>query len=293
METEVKSKIKKAKTFEEQIEILKSRNLVIKDESEAISILQRVNYYRLSAYMLTFKENDKFNEGITFDDVYNLYKFDKELRNLILPVLESIEVAFRTHIAYLIAHKYGPLGYEDKNNFKNEKYHADMKNKLQEEINRSDELFVKHHINNYDGVFPIWVVIELTSFGTLSKIYSNLKDDDQDDIAKNFYGTKGEYLKTWLHTLSNLRNICAHYGRLYNRKFTVTPKLFKADKKRGIINDSLFANLFVMGRLLKQKTEWKHFVTKLEALVEQYDKVDLKCLGFPNDWIEILKFNKK
>lgn len=284
-----KIRIKKPTTFTEQINILKNRNLQINDESQAIEILSRINYYRLSAYMLSFKAGDRFHDGISFSDVYNLYEFDKALRSMIMGVLETIEIAFRTHIAYFIAHKYGAMGYENHENFRNIDYHSNMLQKFQEEIERSDEIFVQHHKSAYGGSFPIWVVIELTSFGVLSKIYNNLKEEDQNEIAGNYYNTKGEYVKTWLYTLSVFRNTCAHYGRLYDRRLKITPKLFKADRKKGINNNTVFSVLFITGRLLKDKNIWGSFVTNLAALIEKNEKVDLKPMGFPVNWEELLR----
>ena len=239
--------------------------------------------------MLTHKTTDGIYDGISIQDVYSLYQFDKGFRNLLLPMLEDIEVAFRTHISYLIAHKYGALGYKDCRHFKNKSYHSGMLKSFDVEVNRSDEIFVAHHKNGYGGVFPIWVVIEVTSFGVLSKMYNNLRDEDKDEIAKEYYNTKGEFVRTWLHSLSNIRNKCAHYGRLYNKDLTITPKLFKADRKKGIKNNTVFANIYIIGRLSRDEDEWGHFITKLMALIEKYDVVDLKCLGFPEDWEAILR----
>lgn len=284
-----KARIKKPTTFTEQINILKNRNLQIDDESQAIKILSRINYYRLSAYMLSFKVGDRFHDGVSFSDVYSLYEFDKTLRSMIMGVLETIEIAFRTHIAYFIAHKYGAMGYEKCENFRNIDYHSNMMRKFQEEIERSDEIFVQHHKSAYGGGFPIWVVIELISFSVLSKMYNNLKEEDQNEIASNYYHTKGEYVKTWLYTLSVFRNICAHYGRLYDRRLKITPKLFKADRKKGINNNTVFSVFFIMGRLLKDKSMWGNFVTNLSALIEKNEKVDLKLMGFPVNWEELLR----
>ncbi|OWZ85052.1 Abi family protein [Natranaerobius trueperi] len=179
-----KNRIKKPTTFKEQVNILRNRNLIVDDEEQAAEVLSRINYYRLSAYMLSFKTNDRFYEGVSFSDVHNLYEFDKKFRNMIISILEPIEIAFRTHIAYLIAHKYGSIGYKNQDNFRNADYHSGMLQKFQEEIERSDEIFVQHHKSAYGGVFPIWVVIELASFGLLSKIYSNLKEKDQDENSR-------------------------------------------------------------------------------------------------------------
>lgn len=152
----------------------------IPDDSQAEKVLKRINYYRLSAYMLTLKEDNKFYDGVTFEDVYHIYEFDKRLRNMIVEIMEGIEIAFRTHIAYELAHKYGPLSYLDSVNFRNSIYHQDMLRYIQDDIDqRQDELFIRHHIDNYDSNFPIWVVIEVMSFGQLSKMFKNLKSEDQ------------------------------------------------------------------------------------------------------------------
>lgn len=281
--------IKKPTTFKEQVQILRSRGLIIDDEQAAVNMLQNINYYRLSAYLLSYKDKNGCYHKASIDDVYSLYTFDKRLRNLILPMLEDIEIAFRTHIAYQIAHNYGPLGYEDSQNFKNADYHKEMLNVLEDEIQRSKEVFVGHHKRYYDGNLPVWVVIELVAFGVLSKIYNNLLDEDKDKIAKSYYNTKSEFISTWLHSLSTLRNICAHHGRLYNKKLTVTPKLYKKDKQLGIENNALFSNIYVMGKLLKKREAWEHFVARLANLIERYRVVDLKCMGFPSDWEDVLK----
>lgn len=281
--------LKSPTTFKQQVELLKSRNLIIDDEEQALSMLQKINYYRLSAYMITLKTGDRFNDGVSLQHVHNLYQFDKKLRNLILPILESIEISFRTHIAYLIAHKYGAEGYIDCRNFKRKDYHEEMLQKLNDEIDNSREIFVEHHKQKYGGRFSVWVVIELTSFGLLSKSYSNLKNQDRNEIAQEHYGTKGSLISSWLHSLSILRNTCAHYGRLYNRKLVIAPRLFKTDEEKGVKNDRLFACLLIMGRLSLDKSEWSNFVTQLEALVEQYDEVNLECLGFPANWQTVLR----
>ncbi|TCS82514.1 Abi family protein [Tepidibacillus fermentans] len=281
--------IKKPTTFEEQIEILKARNMVISDVEKAKNILKRISYYRLSAYMLTLKENDRFYDGISLEDVYNLYEFDKKLRNLLLGMLESIEITFRTHIAYLLAHKYGPIGYLDKNNFQNDQYHNDMILQINKEIDRSDELFIKHYKDKYKGIFPIWVAIEVTSFGLLSKIFSNMKNVDKKEIAESYYNIPYRYIESWLYVFSTIRNICAHYGRLYNRKLTITPRLDKKDKMKGINNNSIFSVLYIMGKVYLNKPAWESFVTNIKALIEEYENVDIKLMGFPAKWEMLLR----
>ena len=99
--------VKPPTTYAEQVEILRGRGLIIPDTDEAVKILKQVNYYRLSAYMLSLKKKDRFIAGATIGNVYNLYEFDRKLRNLLMSALETIEIAFRTHISYTLAHDMG------------------------------------------------------------------------------------------------------------------------------------------------------------------------------------------
>ena len=115
---------KPALTFEEQIALLKSRGLVIDDEQRAIRHLSNVSYYRMSAYMLYFKKLDaagnvldEFEEGTTWDNVYDLYKFDRKLRLLIFDAIERIEIALRTQVIYQLSHMYGSHWQNKKNIF--------------------------------------------------------------------------------------------------------------------------------------------------------------------------------
>lgn len=204
-------------------------------------------------------------------------------------MLESIEVAFRTHISYLIAHKYGPLGYNNSDNFKNRDYHKSMMKKFDDNVERSDETFILHHKEIYEGKFPAWVLMEIISFGDLSKMYNNMLDKDKEQIAKSYYGSKGHFVATWLHAQSTLRNRCAHYSRLYGKKLNVTPKLYNLDRKKGIENDTVFAVIYVMGRLSRDSKEWELFIGKLVDLFDRYSLIDLSQIGFPEIWEKILK----
>jgi abortive infection bacteriophage resistance protein len=286
------AKIKPATTFKEQVGLYKKRNLCIENFETAEKTLQRINYYRLTAYGLTMKEptnKDQYITDASFNKILALYEFDRKLRLLILGVLETIEIAFRTHISYEIAHKFGPLGYEDKENFINEKFHKESLVELDILINKSrkGELFIEHHFQKYDGKIPVWAAIEITSFGFLSKFYRNLKEDVKKTIAKTYYNVPYYYIESWLQTLSNVRNVCAHYGRLYNKKLTFTPKFFKEEVSQFDARFT-FAAIYVAQRLLT-KTEGLRMITDLEALISEYkDSIDFSQIGFSPNWNELL-----
>lgn len=293
-----KTKIKPPTTFKEQVGLYKSRKLHFEDSEYAEKILQRVNYYRLSAYGLTLKDPliiDEYIAGTSFNKMLSLYEFDRRLRLLLLGALETIEIAFRTHISYETAHKLGPTGYRDKEHFQNETYHQAFLTELDSLIDKSrkGELFVEHHFKKYDGVFPIWAAIEVTSFGFLSKFYRNLNEDLKRQIAKIYYNIPYLYMESWLQTLSNVRNICAHYGRLYNKHLTFKPRLFK-EESRQFSNRYTYAAIYITERLLT-KTEGSRFITDLAAIISEYEEdIDFAHIGFPSNWKELLeKLNRQ
>lgn len=281
--------LKSPATFEEQIQILKKHGLVIDDEDAAFQTLQRINYYRLSAYGLSLKSNDRFRMGVTFTQIHALYEFDHRLRYLIMDLTEQVEIAFRTHISYRIAHTYGALGHLESAHFENENYHEAFLVELDKEVRRSQEIFIKHHFYKYEGNIPVWVAIEVLSFGTLSKLFSNMKNEDKNYIARRNYRIPAIYLESWLKCLSYVRNICAHYGRLYNRPLTSKPRLDYQSKKLGIQQNRIFTHLYVLKQLIPERKKWSDFVIRLEALLSEYnDVIELERIGFPEDWEAIL-----
>ncbi|WP_028988014.1 Abi family protein [Thermicanus aegyptius] len=283
--------IKQPTTFEQQIEILRSRGLIVNDEEFAINVLKTTNYYRLTAYTLPLKKDDKFYQGITFEHIYKIYQFDAELRLLLMSIFEQIEIAFRTHTAYLIAHKYGPLGYRDKNNFRYPKNHSKFLMELDENIKNSKELFISHHFNKYGGRIPIWVAVEVLTFGLLSKLFNIMKVKDQKIISRDYYnGIHPSEISSWLYAIATVRNRCAHYSRLYNRKLSITPYLPIEAKNLDIKNDELFSIIYILKKLIKAESFWTSWITKLEAIIEQYQpEVDIKLMGFPYNWVNILR----
>ena len=288
------------KSIEEQIEILQERGMVIKDNDYASRVLSHVNYYRLSGYTLTLRRDNVFYNDVKLEQVMEIYNFDAELRVALLYLLEYIEVEFRTHFGYYHSKAYGPLGYLDKESFDDElRYEKFMENITQLiKENEKNEIFVKHHNEKYDGEFPCWVVVELMSFGCLSRGFKNLQTEIKEEICKAHYASiPYNYIENWLQGFVILRNICAHRGRLYNRYITFAPKLSKKDKNL-FKNNSLdlnkntkqvFAYIYIMNKLIDDINVKENFMNRLETLISKYPFVNLKHYGFPETWREILK----
>lgn len=282
--------IKPPKTFDEQIEILKNRGLIIEDYDYAKFILSNVNYYRFTAYLLSFKNaDDTYKEGVTFKQISLIYNFDRELRALLIEILSSIEISFRTYIAYTIATNHGSLGYLQKNNFKNEKYHSDfLLNLKREKLNNSNKLFIKHHNEKYNGKLPIWVATEIMSFGMLSKLYANMIPDDTTYIKNNLCRVNPTLVNPWLQSLTHIRNQCAHYGRIYNYNFPII-KIKNQDKKYNLNPNKIFYYIVAMNYLMADRNAWNKSFIKLQEIINNYyNYIDLELIGFPKNWVEIL-----
>jgi len=286
------SDVKPFKSFKEQLEILKERGLVIEDETKVLDTLKHINYYRISGYTLTFRHDDIFYLGISFDDIMQLYYFDCELRTQLLYLLDFLEISFRTHIAYYQAQKYGSIGYLDFYGFENSTYHQHFVDELSNILHAdkaTNEIFVKHHREVYEDKFPIWVAVELISFGLLSRLYSNSEYTVRKHIANEIYHLPPDYIQNWLRGLVIIRNICAHRGRLYNRPIAIKPKLSSKDKHLGLKNDRAFIYIFILKKLIIDKEVWRTFFYQLEKMTLKYPVVKLDYLGFPENWRELLK----
>lgn len=278
-------------TIDEQVKNLKSLGLIINDEEYAKKILNDISYFRLvKAYSLGFKsKNGEYNDGVTFEQIVELYLFNANFRQITFAEIEKIEVNVRCRIANYFAETYGVLGYKEASNFVDEEYHKTFIEDIKEEVGRNSKApFVRNFRENYEGgELPIYALVEVFSFGTLSKFYKNMKNVDKKVVAKSF-GIGYTYLESWLESISYVRNICAHYGRLYNAKLSKTPMLYKEYSQAGIGNNRIFGVLLCMKQILKSDKHWNLYVDQIELLIDKYEKVDVKTMGFPENWKELL-----
>ena len=272
-------------SIDDQITNLIHIGMKINDIEYAKYILERVSYYRLiKAYSLTLKDNGFYKVGTTFEDVVNIYNFDKDLRYLLFSIIEQIEIKFRSNMANYFSLQYGNFGYRDLDNFKNKDLQIHVLENIDAEIKRNERSpFIKNFMNNYiEGKVPFYAAVEVTTFGCLSKFYKNMKNIDKKAIAKNF-GLNYSYFESWIENYAYIRNICAHYGRLYNAKLTKKPILYKEFTSKGVKNDSIFASILNCKYVIDED-EYKEFIKQLKLLLNKYKGIDIKCLGFPEKW---------
>lgn len=275
-------------TFDQQLELLRGRGLEIDDPVRAHHWLRKISYYRLSAYFLPFKDAQRFRPGTRFDQIAGLYIFDRKLRLLIMDAIERIEIAIRTSITYEIAHSYGPFGHADVANFAPEFDHAKFMEELAVEERRAQETFVAHFRDKYaeEAHLPVWMATELLSFGAVSKLYKALHPKVRQRIAGDFR-VDSQFLASWLHVLSYVRNVCAHHKRLWNREFAVKPRFPSRSREwphQVPDNGRLYAILAMLRHLLgivSPNCQWRD---RLFLLLDQHPAVSLDAMKFPANW---------
>lgn len=290
---------KPATSFEEQAQLLESRGMDIPDKKAAIHYLSHLNYYRLGAYWLPFEsEHDthQFYSGVTFDDVLNLYVFDRELRLLVLDAIERIEVSIRTQWAYHMAHQHGAHSHLDPA-LSNNKWHQGNLRSLKKELARSDEVFVHHYNNTYTEpaeVPPIWAACEVMSLGLLSRWNKSLKPAKTRSAIAKTYKLPVNVMISFVEHLAYVRNICAHHSRLWNRRMTKTMQIphsrqldlsqyFNTD---NIAQRKLYNTLVMLAYLMDIVCPNHHWRSRLKELLSEHH-IDVLMMGFPENWEEL------
>lgn len=221
--------VKPAETYAEQLATMRERGLHDDDQPFALHCLEHHNYYRLSAYRLPLSvagDPDRFKPGTSFTQLWALYCFDRLLRQLVSEALKSFELSVRARWAYTLGHAHGAHAYEQAALFHDPVRHADSLEKLDDEIRRSDEVFIGHFRKKHGMPRPpIWADCEVMSFGLLSRFYANTRAfKERKEISKT-YQLFPDTLKSLLEHAVYIRNLCAHHARLWNRRFTITVTL--------------------------------------------------------------------
>ncbi len=284
---------KPALTISDQINLLESRGLIITDKTKAEKYLANISYYRLSAYMYPFKNliTDKFVKETVFEDVLNLYLFDRELRLLVFDAIERIEIAFRTQLIYQPAIKSGAFWFEDDKFFDDKNRLTEHLRKLDNEVTQSYEVFITHFFDKYEeNCPPVWMSFEVVSLGLLSKFYQNLKfSDAKKAIAQHFGLSNPKVFQSWIRSVTYVRNICAHHARLWNRTLTNKPTILLTPSKQWVSGDSqnnekMYYFLCCLRYMLREVNPEARFVEKLKALFVKYPKTSLNSMGFSANW---------
>lgn len=231
-----------------------------------------------------------FKPGSTFETAYNIYKFDSELRKLIIAEIEKIEIAVRTQTAYILSSQHDAYWFEDSSLFSNPVRHAKLLSKIDEEYSRSDEEFIKAFKSKYSNHFPpSWITMEITSFGTLSILYENLLPGKIKRSIAAYFGLADKVFASWLHSVVYVRNICAHHSRLWNKTLSIRPLMPRSPRNTFIKlpangTPQVYFILSMIIYLLNTINPNHTFVSRFKALLSRYPSIDVRAMGFPDDW---------
>jgi abortive infection bacteriophage resistance protein len=280
-------------SYQDQIKLLESRGMKFSDKNKVLHLLENISFYRFSGFwfpLLADKQNHIFKPNANFEAAFNLYKFDREFRKLIISELEKIEVAIRSKMAYILSTTHDAFWIEDATAFASPEIHQSTLNKIQKELDRSDEEFITAFKSKYSNLFPpSFILLEITSFGTLSRLYENLKSGKtKRDIAHSF-GLPDVTFASWLHSIVYIRNVCAHHSRLWNRPLSIQPAFPRSATYDWLTNRQVGINrvyyiLSMIIYLLNIINPNHTFKQKLENLFLKYPNVDRAAMGFPAGW---------
>jgi abortive infection bacteriophage resistance protein len=310
----------------EQIEQLAERGVDIGDRDKASSLLNAVGYYRLTGYLYPFRVSesvagsdgratldilDRYQPGTSIAAAAALIDFDRRLRMLVLDGTERIEVSLRTSFGHLLG-EVSAYAHRDPANFgpsftaqETDPQTGDrLPSKLDHWIERvelrqnsSDEAFVAHFRDRYDGKMPIWALTEILEFGHLARLYNGLNNPLTTRVAQ-WYGVPSKrVMASGIASLNYVRNVAAHHARLFNRKLVTAPKrsprgsisvldhLSEHDsaKARFGVYNALAVMAYLIG-VINPGCDWSLRVAELIERFPSSELIGTESMGVPTDW---------
>ncbi len=301
------------KSIEEQVEILRNKGLVIEDEEYAKSILLRENYFFLMGYRHSFLKKDasrKFIDGTSFNELYALFMFDRTFRNIIFKNILIVENNYKSIFSYALSSNYGykekdylnPSNFDQSEDKKGQVSDLIRKLKRQYRVNGKQHGATSHYMVNY-GYIPLWIGIKVISFGLMSELYSILKSEDANRIAK-IYNIDAKSLEVFLPILANYRNLCAHEDILFDHftQRTIPDNIYhhilnipKVEDEYVNGKNDIFALILILKHLLTPSdfklmmNEINYEFDRLKGRLVHIDiSVIYEKMGFPLNYKDIM-----
>lgn len=309
-------------SIDDQIATLRGRGLSISDPHRAAAVLAEVGYYRLTGYLYPFRVSrsvtdehgrtatlveERFRPTAAFDDACALIAFDRALRLLVLEAVERVEVAVRTRLAHVLG-RVAPFAHEDRSVFSTaftaarpgtdlRSEHQRWLERLDERCARSDESFVAHFRERYDGHMPIWVVVELLELGQVCRLYGGLRNDLATEVAAAFSVPTKQLMRSWLASVDYVRNVAAHHARLFNHKLVAAPKRPTATQVPTLAHlgsgaapkrFGVYEVLAVLAHLLESvpsEGDWQRRTAALLADFPRIEGIDVRSTGADPAWL--------
>lgn len=288
--------MKEYKSNEELLNYLISKGVKVKNKKRTLEKFERYTYYSIiNTYKEVFKCNGNYIDGVTFDEIFALYDFDKNLKNIFLKYTLEIELVIKSLIANLISEKYGVKEYLKPSHFDSK---ADMDSvkklvfQIGEELekNYGKHLAITHYKDKYDFI-PPFVLVKVLTMGQISRYYGLLKQEDRQKISK-YFRLSDKLLKQILLNITLVRNFSAHSNRLYtfHSKFFISFKSIDSTYQMNDKSTNLYMIMKCMEILLDEKKK-KQFIKQVNSEINSLSKklkvIDiesiLNIMGYPNE----------
>lgn len=269
--------------------------LEIANEGQLRLQLATIGTFRFEEYGRALRTGGRYNAGVTDVDVLRLHEFDKELRAMAFKATGEVELAFRSQLTAAYVPEYGNYWYlvpylmtlrrsHDKTMY------ARLLEKMAADYQRHDEPFMVQFRQEHNGKYaPSALQMDISTFGTISQLFDFLRSNPHKRKIVDFFGLNENILVSWLHCLVNMRNICAHHGRLWNRQLSIWPLLPRNPahiflRQPGTHTNTVYHALGILRYLLEALGKGESFLADTLGLLEAYPGVEPVRMGFPPAW---------
>ena len=267
--------MKEYKNSNELLDYIISKGVSVNNKEDALNKIKTYSYYSIiNTYKDVFKNNNnEYKKNVSFDEIYALFEFDKNLRSIFLKYSLEIEMILKSLLAEALSSRYGIKDYLLKENFDDtvdETTITESINVIEEEINKQNGKHeaVTHYIDEY-GFVPPFVLTKILTLGELSRLYAMLKQSDRQSISKNFK-LSDKVLKQIIVNMTMIRNICAHNDRLFSfhSKFRISFKYIEKNYNEKSVN--IYMIMKCMESLLP-KDKKKEFIKLINNEIKVLD----------------------
>ena len=274
-------------TAAQRVAHLRSKGLIISRPGVAARKIEEIGYERLRIYFLSRRDRNlpgkPFLAGTTYKDILRLYECDYKLRNICFGEVGRFELIFRNRISETLSARFGGHPYSEAGAFKSVKDRNDRFQSALHTFNNSKDERAKHYLNNYTSptLPPIWVLKEFLTFGASARLYNALSTNIRTEIANHFKVSTLPVFDSWVNSFVDLRNICAHHDRLFNRGFQKQPQRLVRHAVPSPATDQskLKAQIECLDFVLGNVGE-KCLVKRVEKIINQYPEIQNSEVGF-------------
>ncbi len=260
-------------------------------------------------------DTEQYSQNTSFEKVIRLYEFDRRLRILVWEAIEIIENALRCQIAYILSHRYGshwhtkPEIFSKLPNGKNKSKTVDIVSDIAKQLNTKmacSEDYISAYKKKYSSpkLPPSWAAVNVLTFTNLSMICKCLRDEEDQQRIASVFLLDTEVFLSWLHSLSYLRNLCAHHMRLWDRRLSIQGMEYKHDGSGGglwlspagakVNKWAIYYHLCILNYFLQSLDRAEWFSAQFASLVDEYKSViRFGKMGMPKNWGEEALWKKR